>query len=42
MKKVENRLKIKFLKKDNAKKFIKQESKLNCNGAHYSYAIYDS
>ena len=39
---VGKRLKIKFMKKDNDEDFIKQLSKLNFNGTHNSYTIYNS
>ena len=39
---VRNRLKIKFIKKDEYRKIIKQQSKLTFNGIHKSYENYDS
>ena len=42
MENVRNRLKIKFIKKDEYKKIIKQQSKLTFNGIHKSYENCDS
>ena len=42
MENVRNRLKIKFIKKDNHKQIIKQQSKLTFNGLHKSYGNCDS
>ena len=42
MENVRNRLKIKFIKKDDHRKIIKQQSKLTFNGIHKSYENYDS
>ena len=42
MENVRNRLKIKFIKKDEYRKIIKQQSKLTFNGIHKSYEICDS
>ena len=42
MENVRNRLKIKFIKKDDHKEIIKQQSKLTFNGIHKSYENYDS
>ena len=42
MENVRNRLKIKFIKKDNYREIIKQQSKLTFNGIHKSYEICDS
>ena len=39
---VRNRLKIKFIKKDNYREIIKQQSKLTFNGIHKSYENCDS
>ena len=37
MENVRNRLKIKFIKKDDHREIIKQQSKLTFNGIHKSY-----
>ena len=42
MENVRNRLKIKFIKKDDHREIIKQQSKLTFNGIHKSYEICDS
>ena len=42
MENVRNRLKIKFVKKDDYKEIIKQQSKLTFNGIHKSYENSDS
>ena len=42
MENVRNRLKIKFIKKDNYREIIKQQSKLTFNGIHKSYEFCDS
>ena len=42
IKNVANRLKTKFIKKDNDQEIIKQQSKLNFNGTHKSYTNYDT
>ena len=42
MENVRNRLKIKFVKKDDDREIIKQQSKLTFNGIHKSYEKYDS
>ena len=42
MENVRNRLKIKFIKKDNYREIIKQQSKLTFNGIHKSYENCDS
>ena len=42
MENVRNRLKIKFIKKDDHKEIIKQQSKLTFNGIHKSYENCDS
>ena len=42
MENVRNRLKIKFIKKDNYKKIIEYQSKLSFNGVHKSYENCDS
>ena len=42
MENVRNRLKIKFIKKDDYREIIKQQSKLTFNGIHKSYENYDS
>ena len=42
MENVRNRLKIKFIKKDEYREIIKQQSKLTFNGIHKSYENYDS
>ena len=42
MENVRNRLKIKFIKKDDHKEIIKQQSKLIFNGIHKPYENYDS
>ena len=42
MENVRNRLKIKFIKKDDHKEKIKQQSKLTFNGIHKSYENCDS
>ena len=42
MENVRNRLKIKFIKKDDHKEIIKQQSKLSFNGIHKSYDNCDS
>ena len=42
MENVRNRLKIKFIKKDDHKEIIKQQSKLTFNGIHKTYENYDS
>ena len=42
MENVRNRLKIKFIKKDNHREIIKQQSKLTFNGIHKSYENCDS
>ena len=42
MENVRNRLKIKFIKKDNHKKILEYQSKLNFNGIHKSYKNCDS
>ena len=42
MENIPNRLKIKFIKKDNYREIIKQQSKLTFNGIHKSYDNYDS
>ena len=42
MENVQNRLKIKFIKKDDYRKIIKQQSKLTFNGIHKSYDNCDS
>ena len=42
MEKVRNRLKIKFVKKDDCREIIKQQSKLTFNGIHNSYENCDS
>ena len=39
---VRNRIKIKFIQKDDTYNFIKQQSKLTFSGIHKSYEIYDS
>ena len=42
MENVRNRLKIKFVKKDDYREIVKQQSKLTFNGIHRSYQDYDS
>ena len=42
MENVRNRLEIKFIKKDNYRKIINQQSKLTFNGIHKSYENYNS
>ena len=42
MENVRNRIKIKFIKKDNPREIIKQQSKLTFNGIHKSYENCDS
>ena len=42
MENVRNRLKIKFVKKDDYREIVKQQSKLTFNGIHKSYENYDS
>ena len=42
MENLRNRLKIKFIKKDNYREIIKQQSKLSFNGIHKSYENSDS
>ena len=42
MENVRNRLKIKFIKKDDYREIIKQQSKLTFNGIHKSYNNCDS
>ena len=42
MENVRNRLKIKFIKKDDQREILKQQSKLSFNGIHKSYENYDS
>ena len=42
MENVRNRLKIKFVKKDDHREIIKQQSKLTFNGIHKSYENFDS
>ena len=42
MENVRNRLKIKFVKKDDYREIIKQQSKLTSKGIHKSYENYDS
>ena len=42
MENVRNRLKIKFIKKDEYREIIKQQSKLTFNGFHKSYENCDS
>ena len=42
MQDVRNRLKIKFIKKDDTEKIIKQQSKITLNGIHKSYENCDS
>ena len=42
MENVRSRLKIKFVKKDEYRKIIKQQSKLTFNGIHKSYENCDS
>ena len=42
MENVRNRLKIKFIKKDDHREIIKQQSKLTFNGSHKSYENCDS
>ena len=42
MENVRNRLKIKFIKKDNYREILKQQSKLTFNGVHKSYENCDS
>ena len=42
MENVRNRLKIKFIKKDDHREIIKQQSKLTFNGIHKSYENFDS
>ena len=42
MENVRNRLKIKFVKKDDYREIIKQQSKLTFNGIHKSYENCDS
>ena len=42
MENVRNRLKIKFVKKDNYREIVKQQSKLTFNGIHNSYENCDS
>ena len=42
MENVRNRLKIKFVEKDDYRKILKQQSKLTFNGIHKSYENYDS
>ena len=42
MENVRNRLKIKFVKKDNYREIVKQQSKLTFNGIHKSYENCDS
>ena len=42
MKNVRNRLRIKFIKKDDYREIIKQQSKLSFNGIHKSYESCDS
>ena len=41
MENVRNRLKVKFIRKDDTSKFIKQQSKMTFNGIHKSVEIYD-
>ena len=42
MENVRNRIKVKFFKKDDSDKILKQQSKLTFNGIHKSYENYDS
>ena len=42
MENVRNRLKIEFIKRDDHREKIKQQSKLTFNGIHKSYEKYDS
>ena len=42
MENVRNRLKIKFVKKDDYREILKQQSKLTFNGIHKSYEVCDS
>ena len=42
MENVRNRLKNKFVKKDDFREIVKQQSKLTFNGFHKSYEICDS
>ena len=42
MENVRNRLKVKFIEKDDTERFIKQQSKLTFNGIHKSYENCDS
>ena len=42
MKNIRNRLKIKFVKKNDYREILKQLSKLTFNGIHKSYENYDS
>ena len=42
MENIRNRIKVEFIKKDDADKFIKQQSKLTFNGVHKSYENYHS
>ena len=42
MENIRNRLKIKFIKKDNYREIIKQQSKITFNGIHKSYENCDS
>ena len=42
MENIRNRCKIEFIRKDDNKKIIKQQSKLIFNGIHKSYENYDS
>ena len=42
MEKVRNRIKVKFIGKDDTNRIIKQQSKLSFNGIHQSYETYDS
>ena len=42
MENVRNRIKVKFIRKDDTDKFIKQQSNMTFNGIHKSYEIYDS
>ena len=42
MENVRNRIKVKFFKKDDSDKILKQQSKMTFNGIHKSYENYDS
>ena len=42
MENVRNRLKIKFIRKDDYREIIKQQSRLTINGIHKSYENCDS